>query len=102
LPFEQFDAGGLAKREPADSQSELPDGKSVRDFNNFREYLLNDRIDQVAFSTIKHLSAYAIGRSLTYNEDRQMRTKATELRSEGYGMRDMIRLVIHGDLFLKK
>jgi Protein of unknown function (DUF1592)/Concanavalin A-like lectin/glucanases superfamily/Protein of unknown function (DUF1588)/Protein of unknown function (DUF1587)/Protein of unknown function (DUF1595)/Protein of unknown function (DUF1585)/Planctomycete cytochrome C len=102
LPFEQFDAGGLAKNEAADSRSHLPDGKIVSDFNAFREYLLTDRIDQVAFSTIKHLSAYAIGRSLTYNEDRQLRDKAAELRSDGYRMRDMIRLVIHGDLFLKK
>ena len=102
LPFEQFDAGGLSKREAVDSQSELPDGKKVSDFNNFREYLITDRIDQVAFSTAKHLAAYATGRTLTYNEERQLRLKAAELHSHDYPMLDMVKLIVQSDLFLKK
>jgi hypothetical protein len=102
LPFEQFDAAGLSKRDAVDSQSELPDGKKVSDFNSFREYLLTDRLDQVAFGTVKHLAAYAIGRTLTYNEERQLRVKAAELRTHDYPVRDMIKLIVQSDLFLKK
>lgn len=102
LPFEQFCAGGLSKREAVDSQSELPDGKKVSDFNNFREYLLRDRLDQVAFSTMKHLASYALGRTLTYNEERQLRVQVGELRIHDYPMCDMIKAIVQSDLFLKK
>jgi hypothetical protein len=102
LPFEQFDAGGIVNAASNDTSTELPDGTRVSDFEAFRNYLLQDRLDQVAFSALKHLSVYAIGRSLTYNETRQMRDRALELRDGGYRMRDMVRFVIRSDCFLKK
>ncbi len=102
LPFEQFDAGGITTTTASDSSADLPDGTQVADFNALRTYLLNDRMEQVAFSAVKHLSVYAIGRSLTYNETRQLRERATKLKSDGYRMRDMIRFVIHSEWFLKK
>jgi hypothetical protein len=102
LPFEQFDAGGLPKRDAVDSQSELPDGKKVSDFNHFREYLLTERSEQVAFSIAKHLAAYALGRTLTYNEERQLRVQVGELRTHDYPVRDIIKTIVQSDLFLKK
>ena len=36
--------------------------------NDLKRYLREDRIDQVAFSVLKHLATYATGRTLTYNE----------------------------------
>ena len=33
-----------------------------------KSHLVNDRLDQVAFSFLKHLACYATGRSLSYNE----------------------------------
>ena len=69
VPFEEFDAGGRFKTEPAvDARSTLPDGTEVADLNGLKTYLADDRIDQVAFSFLKHLATYATGRSLTYNE----------------------------------
>ena len=35
---------------------------------DLKRHLAEDRIDQVAFSVLKHLATYATGRSLTYNE----------------------------------
>jgi len=102
LPFEQFDAGGIANGKTSDSSSSLPDGKHVADFNGLRAYLLADRIDQIAFSTMKHISVYAIGRSLTYNEIRQLKARAVELKDDGYRLRDMIHFVVSSDWFIKK
>lgn len=102
LPFEQFDAGGLSKTTATDSQSLLPDGTKVQDFNALREYLLHDRIDQVAFSALKHLSVYATGRSLTYNESLELKEKARTLKGDGYRLKEFIRFIVHSDLFLKK
>ncbi|MAV37766.1 MAG: hypothetical protein CMJ59_20170 [Planctomycetaceae bacterium] len=103
LPFEQFDAGGLLK--PAaeiDARATLPDKTQVEDLTALKTYLANDRIDRVAFSFLKHLAVYAVGRSLTYNELVFLEEQGLELKADGYRMQDMIRFVVGSDLFLKK
>ncbi|MFP6666232.1 MAG: DUF1592 domain-containing protein, partial [Pirellulales bacterium] len=103
LPFEQFDAGGRFKHDRnVDARSVLPDKTEVADFNGLRAYLANDRIDQVAFSFLKHLSSYAIGRHLSYNEIEFLREKGLELRVRDYRIQDMVRLVIKSKMFLEK
>ncbi len=103
IPFEQFDAGGLYKRdEKVDAGSTLPDETEITDLNALKAYLAEDRIDQVAFSFLKHLSAYAIGRSLTYNEIEFLKEQGVGLRTDGYRMQDMIRFVVNSEMFLQK
>ena len=103
IPFEAFDAGGLLKTEPgADASSTLPDGTTVRDLNELKAYLANDRIDQVAFSFLKHLSSYAVGRSLTYNELVFLQEQGVQLKANDYRLQELLRFVIKSDLFLKK
>ena len=103
LPFESFDAGGLLKTTPgADARSTLPDGTQVKDLNGLKAYLAKDRLDELAFSFLKHTACYAAGRSLTYNEIVFLQEEGLELRSSEYRMQDMIRFVIKSDLFLKK
>ena len=68
MPFEEFDAGGRLKQQSVDAKSTLPDKTEVSGVNDLRRYLAEDRIDQVAFSFLKHLMTYGIGRTLTYNE----------------------------------
>ena len=103
LPFEQYDAGGRYQNEPAvDARSKLPDGTEVADLRAFKAYLVNDRIDQVAFSLLKHFSCYAIGRSLTYNELLRLQKESGRLRSQEYRLLDLIKFVVNSDLFLKK
>ena len=103
LPFESFDAGGLSKKmSGTDTRSKLPDGKYIKDFNDLTAYLANDRIDQVAFSFVKHLATYSIGRSLTYSEQMDFQEQAVQLRATDYRLNDLIRFVIKSDAFLKK
>jgi hypothetical protein len=103
IPFETFDASGLFKNDPTvDARSTLPDETVIRDLNGLKSYLANDRIDRVAFSFLKHLSCYAVGRSLSYNEIVFLEEKAIELRPGDYRMQEMIRFVIRSDLFSKK
>ncbi len=103
LPFEQFDAGGLFRNDPAvDARSTLPDGTDVADLNGLKRYLAEDRLDQVAFSFLKHVACYGVGRSLTYNELVFLQEEGVKLRSSDYRMLDLVRFVIRSDLFLKK
>ena len=103
IPFEQFDAGGLFKKgKSVDAGSTLPDKTEISDLNALKTYLAEDRIDQVAFSFLKHLTTYAIGRRLTYNEIEFLKEHGLRLRKNDYRMRDMIRFVVNSEMFLEK
>lgn len=103
VPFEQFDAGGLFKQGARDEgRSTLPDDTEVADFNGLQKYLVRDRIDQVAFSVLYHLSTYAVGRKLTYNEIEFLKENGLKLKPGGYRMRDMLRFVVKSPIFLEK
>ena len=103
LPLEQFDAGGLLKTAAeVDTRSTLPDKTEIADANALKAYLANDRIDQVAYSFLKHLTSYATGRSLSYNEVDRLKEQALELQLGGYRMQEMIRFVIKSEFFLEK
>jgi hypothetical protein len=102
VPFEELDAGGRKKKEHVDAASTLPDKTEVSGVNDLRRYLAQDRIDQVAFSFLKHLSTYGIGRTLTYNELNSLKQDALKLKPDGYRMQDMFRYVVNSKLFLEK
>ncbi len=102
VALEEFDAGGRLKKHPADARATLPDNTEVSGINDLKRYLAQDRIDQVAFSVLKHLFTYANGRNLTYNELTHLKEGGLELRAGGYRMQDMIRYVVNSDLFLEK
>ena len=102
VPFEELDAGGRLKASSVDARSTLPDGTEVTGVNDLKRYLSQDRIDQVAFSVLKHLATYANGRSLSYNELNYLKQDGAKLRPDGYRMQDMIRYVVSNKLFLEK
>lgn len=102
IPLEAFDAGGRWKRNSVDGRSTLPDQTEIAGFQDLRNYLVQDRLDQVAFSLLKHLATYGTGRTLAYNELEWLRQNQTQLKPQGYRMRDMMRFVIHSPLFLEK
>ncbi len=103
LPFEQFDGAGLLKKEKVDASTTLPDKTEILDANALKKYLANDRIDQVAFSFLKHLASYSIGRSLTFNEIEYLKMEGQKaLGPNGYRMKDCVRFVIESPLFIEK
>ncbi|MBL8237513.1 MAG: DUF1592 domain-containing protein [Bryobacterales bacterium] len=102
VPFEEFDAAGLLKTQKTESHSTLPDKTEVAGVNDLKRYLAQDRIDQVAFSVLKHLATYATGRTLTYSELNFLKQDALKLKPSGYRMRDMISYVVHSKLFIEK
>lgn len=102
VPFEQFDAGGLFKKGKVDARSTLPDKTEIADFAALQKHLATDRMDQVAFSVLKHLTVYATGRNLTHSELESLRTDAVSLKPNEYRMQDLIRSVVKSKAFLEK
>lgn len=102
VPLEEFDAGGRLKPAPVDARSALPDKTNVAGYSDLRKYLANDRIDQVAYSVLRHLTIYATGRNLAYNETGFLKENGLKLRATGYRLQDMIKFVVNSPLFLEK
>ncbi|MDA1231389.1 MAG: DUF1592 domain-containing protein, partial [Planctomycetota bacterium] len=94
VPFEEFDAGGRLSKQAVDVHSTLPDKTNVNGLQDLKRYLANDRIDQVAFSVLRHLTVYALGRDLTYSETQYLKENALSLKANGYLMQDLIRFVV--------
>jgi Protein of unknown function (DUF1588)/Protein of unknown function (DUF1585) len=102
VALEEFDAGGRLKLTKVDARSTLPDQTKVAGIDDLKKYLSEDRIDQVAFSVLKHLETYAAGRSLTYNELNYLKQDGLKLKAGGYRMKDMVRYVVDSKVFLEK
>ena len=102
VAFEEYDAGGRRKQQQVDATSTLPDNTEVSGANDLKRYLTEDRIDQVAFSVLKHLATYAAGRTLTYNELDYLKRDGLKLKAGGYRMKDMVRYVVNSKVFLEK
>ncbi|MFM8214156.1 MAG: DUF1592 domain-containing protein, partial [Pirellula sp.] len=103
LPFEHFDASGKARTDGnVDSATTLSNGIKLKDFHAFRAYLAQNRQDQIALSLAKHLATYACGRQLTYNETLWLKENIGQLKDSGYRVADIVRWIIHSDLFDKK
>jgi hypothetical protein len=102
VALEEFDAGGRLKSQPVDAKSILPDKTQVSGANDLKRYLAEDRIDQVAFSFLKHLETYATGRTLAYSEVISLKRDLLKLKPNGYRMQDMVRYVVSSKMFLEK
>jgi len=102
IAFEDYDASGRLKKVKADSQSKLPDGTAIEGADDLKQYLAGPKIDEVAFSVLKHLTTYAAGRSLSYAELDHLRRDGLKLKKSEYRMQDMIRYVAESPMFLEK
>jgi hypothetical protein len=102
VPFEEIDAGGRHRQEKVDASSALPDRTEIKGFDDLRRYLAEDRIDQVAFSVVKHLATYATGRTLSQKELDDLKRDLVKFKPGGYPMRDLIHEVVNSPMFLEK
>jgi hypothetical protein len=102
VPLEEFDAGGRLKLQKIDARSVLPDKKEVSGLDDLKRYLVDDRIDQLGFSMLKHLAIYATGRNLSFNELEFLKKEGLKLKANGYRMQDMILFVVNSRIFTEK
>lgn len=103
LPFEEYDASGRFQERPAESvTSTLPDGTNVSGVKELKRYLAEDRLEQVAFSFLKHFVVYVNGRPLSYSDHYRLKTMCSNLRGSNYALRDLMKAALKSDLCLTK
>ena len=84
---------------PVESESELSNGKTFADFEEFRELLLEDP-DTITRAIAEKLLIYGSGRQVTSRERSSIDSIVKAAEKNNYGLRSMIHAVVESELFL--
>ncbi|MFM9962626.1 MAG: DUF1592 domain-containing protein [Planctomycetaceae bacterium] len=106
IAFENYDALGAyrthIKNQPVDATSELFNRQSLAGVDGLKRYLLTDRQDQFARAMVHKLTAYALGRPLTFGDRANIDNLTGQFRRRDDGLGDLIHLIIGSNLFNSK
>jgi len=106
IAFENYDALGLfrthIKNKPVDATSELFNRQTLAGMDGLKRYLLTDRQDQFARAMVHKLTAYGLGRPLTFGDRVEIDNLTVQFRRRGDGLRDLIHLIVNSNLFNSK
>ena len=106
IAFENYDALGAyrthIKNKPVDATSELFNRQTLAGMDGLKQYLLTDRQDQFARALVHKLTAYGLGRPLTFGDLAEIDHLTAQFRRHGDGLRDLIHLIVNSNLFHSK
>ena len=106
IPFENYDALGAYRTQitnkPVDATSELFNKQTLAGMDGLKRYLLADRQDQFARAIVHKMTAYALGRSLSFGDHADIDSLTANFRKQGDRLDDLIHLIIGSDIFDSK
>ena len=103
IAFENYDAFGVfrtsIKNKPVDATSELLNHQTLNGVDGVKRYLLTDRQDQFSRAMAHKLTAYALGRPLSFGDRADIDNLTAQLRKHDDKLGDLISLIISSNLF---
>jgi hypothetical protein len=106
IAFENFDALGAfrttVKNKPVDAVSVLFNKQELAGADGLKRYLLTDRQDQFARSMVHKMTAYALGRPLSFGDHADVEGLTAEFRKNGDRLGDLVHLIVGSSLFHSK
>lgn len=106
IAFENYDAMGTfrtqVKNKPVDASAELFNRQTLDGMVGLKRYLLTDRQDQLARAMVHKLTAYALGRPLSFGDRADIDTLTSQFRKREDRLRDLVHLVVSSDIFQSK
>ena len=106
IAFENYDAIGsfrtTIKGKPVDATSKLFNKQPLAGMDGLKEYLLAERQDQFARAMTHKLTAYALGRHLTFADRADVEELTTQFRSRKDRLRDLVHLLVQSRIFNSK
>ena len=87
-----------AKARSVDPAGQLPDGQEFADIAGLKT-LLSARVDQFAHCLTEKLLTYSLGRTLATSDRPHVTRIVAEARSKGYGLSDLVLLVVQSKPF---
>ena len=103
LAFEKYDTIGLYRESPEyDASADLPDGSEVKGLDDLKTYILDRKRDAVCRSVVKHLTSYALGRSLTFADAGRIDEIVAGVKDSDYGLQTVILAITQDSLFTSR
>ncbi len=106
IAFENYDALGAfrtsIKNKPVDATSELFNRQTLAGIDGLKQYLLTDRQDQFARAMVHKLTAYALGRPLSFADSADIDSLTTQFRRRDDRLGDLIHLIVTSNIFNSK
>lgn len=106
IAFENYDALGAwrtnIKNKPVDATSVLFNKQELAGVEGLKRHLLADRQDQFARAMVHKMSAYALGRPLTFADHADIDSLTVQFRKRDDRLADLIHLVVTSNLFNSK
>jgi hypothetical protein len=103
IAFENYDAVGQfrtqIKNVPVDASSELFNRQTLAGIVGLKQYLFTDRQDQFARALVHKLTAYALGRPLTFADRAEIDDLTGQFRRRDDRLGDLIELIVNSTLF---
>nr|WP_271891182.1 DUF1592 domain-containing protein [Planctomicrobium sp.] len=106
IAFENYDAFGIyrteIKNKPVDATSELFNKQTLAGMNGLKRYLLADRQDQLSRAMVHKMTAYALGRPISFGDRADIDDLTVQFRKNGDRLSDLIHLIVVSDIFNSK
>ena len=106
IAFENYDALGAYRthinKKPVDANSQLFNKQELAGMDGLKRYVLMDRQDQFARALVHKLTAYALGRPLSFADHAAINSITVQFRKRGDRLGDLVRLIIGSELFHAK
>lgn len=106
IVFENYDALGAyrtrIKDKPVDATSVLFNKKQMAGIDGLKRYLLMDRQDQIARAMVHKMTAYALGRPLSFSDHADIDSMTVQFRKRGDRLGDLVNLIVSSELFHAK
>ena len=106
IAFENYDALGAfrtsIKNQPVDATSELFNRQTLAGIDGLKRYLLTDRQDQFARAMVHKLTAYALGRPLSFADRADIDALTAQFRRRDDGLGNLVNLIVSSHIFNSK
>ncbi len=94
-------AAGVGEDPAVNPTGVMPDGRTFKDAEEFKQRLLEDR-DKVARAFIEHLCTYGLRRALAFDDQEDINAIQSEAKKNQYRVKDIVRAVALSGLMRKR
>ncbi len=99
LALEQYDPVGRLRPDRRDTVTTLYTGESIDGAGALKEYLARERKSDFVRHLVRRMLTYALGRELTFPDERPVQAIVDQLENDGYGARTLIHELVLSEPF---